>query len=299
MAYLFLILTIFTSQHVMASSCCGQSPASFTVLSLDQRFSLSSAVSYTKSIGRIYEESDEFYIWSDKTREVHRTSINLAGSLGNRQQGFIKVNLLNGHYSDSFESGKSSKLSDTLVGYTFEALPEYTFSYWKPIIYLTAFLNIPTGHSIFDQNSLSEGTEVTGHSQWGVGAGITLKKVYFPYTLTLQVRTIELLEKQFTRTRVSSFYDHSVALLINYASNLWNLQFNSGLTWTSLSPKTLAPSQVRSGGSQSFNVLLGLQKSITENWVGGVSYSDQTLVGPAFNSLLNKSLSISFNYNQF
>ncbi len=295
---LILVLNIYTLQ-AYSNSCCGQSPASFTILSLSQKLSVSTGVSYLSSQGRVYDNSDEFYLWNDKKREVRSFLLNVSSTLVDRHQVFINTSYLQGYYSDSFGVGYSTHLSDTLLGYSYEILPEYSFSYWKPKVFITAFLNVPTGRSIYDNNRLSEGADVTGHGLWGTGIGVTLRKVYFPWTITLQGRTLRLFSKEFESVRVSDFYDSSLAFLLNYSTRLWGLQFNTGLTFTHLSERRIEPVNVTSGVTQNFSVLGGVQRSISESWVAGINYSDQTLVGPAKNSILNRSLNINFNYNYF
>lgn len=297
--FLLILLSLFMSRPVLASSCCGQSPASFTVLSLNQRLSLSTGFSHLRSQGRVFNNSDEFFTWDNKKREVRALALNVASVPADRQQVFVNASLLQGQYVDSEENQQATSWSDTLVGYTYELLPEYSFSYWKPVVFATAFLSLPTGRSIYNKGGLSEGTDVTGHDQWGAGLGVTLKKVYFPWTLTLQGRSIQLFAEDFGAVRVSRFYDSSLAFLVNYASRWQALQLNGGVTFTHLSPRTIAPGNVTSGETQNFSVLAGVQKPISDSWAAGVSYSDQTLLGPAKNSILNRSLSFNFNFNYY
>lgn len=280
-----------------ANSCCGQSPASFTVLSLDQIVSVNTAYSYIESQGRMLN-SDEFYLWDSKKRRVHSLQLNIAGTIADRQQYFISTALLNGSYQDSRENGSAQHLNDTQLGYTYEILPEYSFSYWRPVVYLSLMANLPTGNSIYDESKLSEGADVTGHNQWGLGVGLTLRKVYFPLTLTFQTRTLRLFEKDFGNLQVSDFYDSSLALLANYATSFSNIALNLGVTTNHLSARTISPG----GTSQSLlnsTIILGLQKVFDDNWSAGLNYSDQTLVGPAKNSILNRTVTLNMNYNYF
>lgn len=306
MAHFLLISVLFIMSPVaLANSCCGQSPASYTVLSLNQRLSVSAGLSYLRSYGRyrpFANGQEGLEVWDDKKREVSSTIFNVASAFAPRQQVFVNASVLQGRYSDVTGVETATHLSDTLIGYSYEALPEYSFSYWKPVIFLTGFLNLPTGRSTYDMN-LSEGTDVTGHDQWGAGLGVTLRKVYFPLTITLQARSLQLFAKSFTDVAVSDFFDSSVAFLLNYSSRWWGLQWNTGLTFNHLSERTTqalpgAPvdtSQV----TQNFSLLVGVQRSISESWVAGLTYSDQTLVGPAKNSILNRSINLNFNYNYF
>ncbi len=298
MAYIFLIFSFLVlSNQAEANNCCGQSPASFTVLSQDQRLSLSAGFSYLRSQGRVYANSNEFFIWGDKKRDVRSLLLNIASVVSGRHQVFLNTAFMEGQYVDQLESGRSTNQADTLVGYSYEVLPEYNFSYWKPLVYLTAFVNLPTGNSIYEEGTLSEGADVTGHNQWGVGIGLTAIKTYYPFTVTLQARTIRLFAREFSTVEVSDFYDSSLALLGNYVSRLWGLSFSSGITFNHLSERRLLPSGVTSDVTQNFTVLAGIQRPISNSLNLGINYADQTLIGPAKNSILNRSITINFNYN--
>lgn len=298
MARVLLILIIsFTSYPLYANSCCGQSPASFTVLALDQKLSVNAAYTYTDSQGRVFN-NDDFYIWSSRKRQVQSLQMNIASTVADKQQIFITSSFLNGQYKDGVESASAQHWSDTQVGYNYEVLSEYSYSLWRPIIYASLLANIPTGKSIYDDSSLSEGTDVTGHNQWGAGLGLTVRKVYFPLTITLQARSLRIFAKTFDGLRVSDFFDNSAAVLLNYATRFDNVSINLGLTTNQLSARTLSTGTT-SGTMQNTTVLAGLQKPIGENWAVGLNYSDQTLLGPAKNTLLNRSLTFNLNYNYF
>lgn len=298
MVRFLLIGFLFFSSKTFANSCCGQSPTSFPILALEQKLSVTTAYSLVESQGRVFNTGD-FYIWDNKKREIQALRVNFASSLASRHQIYASTSLMRGYYSDSLASEHSQNLSDSQIGYSYEVLPEYSFSYWKPIIYLSALLNIPTGKSIYDGVPLSEGAGVTGHNQWGTGLGLTLRKVYFPLTLTLQIKSLKIFSKTFEKVRVSDFYDNSLALLFNYATNFEQVAINLGLTATYLTPRQIYPAQVTSGSMQNTTLLVGVQKVFTDAWSAGLNFSDQTLLGEARNTILNKTYSLNISYNYF
>ncbi|MEO0335648.1 MAG: hypothetical protein AAF202_04610 [Pseudomonadota bacterium] len=271
---------------------------------MGQKLSATASAVYLRSIGRVYNQSDEFIEWDSKTREVRALQLNVAAALSERSQVFLATGFLEGSYEDRAEQGTTSHMSDTLFGYTYEVLPEHTFSYWKPKVHVTAMVNAPTGHSIYDEGHLSEGADVTGHNQWGGGLGLTATKVYFPWTLVLQGRVLSLQPRTFDAVEVGQFFDSSVSLLAQYASRWQGLVLLTGLTRLHLSSRTVTPvsgvgSSVSSEESENWAVIVGAQKSVNENYQLGLVYSDQTLVGPARNSILNRSLSLTVNFNTF
>ncbi|MCB0421611.1 MAG: hypothetical protein KDD61_11480 [Bdellovibrionales bacterium] len=296
--FLIFLLNILPAK-VIASSCCGQGPSSFLVLSGSQRYVVSTSLTYSDSLGRVADTDKVLTYWEKKSRSVQNLSISIGGTLRDRHQWFALTSLQKGTYRDSIESGTSVHLGDTILGYTYEALPEYRFSYWKPIVYLSPIVNLPTGHSIYDEAKLSEGADVTGHNQWGAGIGLTLKKVYFPWTLSLQFKSLYLFPKQFRNIEVSGFTDNSVAFMTSFASRFYELTVNLGLTMTHLSPRSLEGFDIRSDASKSYTAMFGAQKSLTDRWTIGASFSDQSLIGPAENTLLNRSISFFTSLNYF
>ncbi len=300
MERLFLIILIlcFETSYVFANSCCGQSTSSYSVLSMGQRLSVSTGVSLVNSVGRIFA-SDQFYEWENKKREVRSVALNLSGVVFEKHQVFLSTNYQEGTYKDEFGSGSTNHFSDTLLGYSYELLSEYEFSYWKPVINISALINLPTGHSIYDENRLSEGADVTGHRQWGLGVGVTVKKVYHPLAITLQGKVLRLFSREFNTTKVSHFYDSTFSLMLDYSTNLWGIIMSTGINYNHLSAKKIEPANIFSDESQNFAFVLGMQKSLENNWTLGLNYSDQTLIGPAKNSILNRTTTFNVNYNYF
>lgn len=295
--FLILLLNLLDMPIAYGNSCCGQSPSSFPVLALNQKVSVNTAISMIESQGRIFN-SDQFYVWNDKTRQVQALQLNIAGTVSDHQQYYINTSLMQAQYKDALENETANHLSDTQLGYTFEVLPEYHFSYWRPVVYVSLLANLPTGKSIYDDSRISEGTDVTGHNQWGAGLGLTLRKVYFPLTLTFQTRSLRLFAKNFNGLSVSDFYDTSLALISNYNTPYQQISVNLGLTTQYLSAREIGPGYT-SDRVQNATVLIGLQKTFSDAWTAGINYSDQTWVGPAKNSILNRTLTLNLNYNYF
>ncbi len=295
----FTLLLIFLSLPlaVQASSCCGQSSASYTVLFLKQKLSTSLGASYTDTQGRVKSGSKDFTVWSkEKKSERQALSFNGAYAVSERNQFFVAASFLSSVYEDSFGSDEGSSLSDVLLGYSFEARPEYIYSRWKPVVYVSALVNLPTGTSPYDTKAaLSEGAGVTGHDQFGTGLGLTLRKVLVPVTVLTQFKVMRIFGKDFGANTVSGFYDSSASAMLTYGSSFWGLGFSTGLTWAHLSGRRL--NGLKAESSRSVTSIFSIQKVISEGLSASVSYSDQTLLGSPVNTLLNKVYSFNLSYN--
>lgn len=297
---LIALIFLLSTSRSLASSCCGQSPTSYLVLYQHQKYSISPSLVYTQSLGRVYGDSEDFYVWPDnKKRTVQTLNLNAAVSLNEASQVFITTGYLMSRYQDQNGSASTGNLSDTLLGYSYEVLPEYTYSPWKPTLYVSALVNLPTGHSIYDQIKLSEGADVTGHNQWGGGLGLTARKVLFPFTLVVQGKVLRLLKKDFGTVEVSGFYDTSVASFLTYATRWWDISFTAGVTWNQMSSRQLSTSATSSGSSQVSTVVASVQKPINDDVSLSFAVSDQTLIGNPQNTLLNRSYTMNISYNYF
>jgi hypothetical protein len=296
---LSLLMMVIGPTRALASSCCGQTPTSYLVLYRHQKYSLSPSLGYTQSLGRVYESKD-FNVWSkDKQRTVQTMNLNAAVSLGESSQFFASSGYLAATYTEQGASSSAGHFSDTQVGYSYELLPEYTFSPWKPVIFISALVNLPTGHSIYDRNELSEGSDVTGHDQWGAGLGMTARKVVFPFTLVLQGKVLRLLDKDFGTVRVSGFFDSSLAGFATYATRLWDISFTGGLTYNELTSRRLSTIAQPSAPTKVTTVIFSVQKPISDAVSMSFAVSDQSLLGSPQNTLLNRSYNMNISYNYF
>lgn len=294
------ILAFLFSLAAQANSCCGQNPASFLVLSSEQKLNLNMDYSFADSQGRVANDGS-YTLWKSKKRTLQSMHWDIASSLYSRLQLFVSTALIRGTYADSLGQDSSQHWSDTQIGTTYEVLPEYSFSWWKPRVFFSAIANLPTGHSIYDKNNLSEGADVTGHNQWGVGGGLTLKKVYFPLSVTLQLKSIKIFSRRFDRIEVGDFYDNSLAFMLQYATPFQDLGINldAGITMSQLTARKIEPADVTTGVTQSVTLLMGFQKVITDEWNVGFHYADQTWMGPARNTVLNQTYTMGLNFNYF
>lgn len=294
MALLFLVFSFLSH----GNSCCGQTPSSFPLLHQHEALWVSSSFSQSQALGRVYNDSNAFYIWdSSKKRTLSNLQFSIGRVFEERHQFFLTSSLIRGQWQDTFGQSTSHHFSDTQVGYSYEILPEYTYSPWKPVIFLSAILNIPTGKSIYDGSSLSEGTDVTGFNQWGAGAGLTARKVLFPFTLLTQVRWLRLLPKQFPVGEVSTFNDFSTSAFATYSLREWGVNVTGGLSWSYLSSRTVQNLNIQSQPAEVSSVILSLQKVLSEQYSVGIAYSDQSLVGRPRNTLINQTYSVNINYN--
>lgn len=292
------LVVLFYPLSALTNSCCGQAISQLPILFDHQSIQTVTSISQTETLGRVFDGPD-FYVWSKKDRTSTNFNFSTSIQITDNKQFFISGAYHNTFFADINSNNNAKNFSDTLTGYSYEFLPEFTYSPVKPQGFVSFLLNIPTGHSIYDKNLLSEGTDVTGHNQWGIGAGLSLRKVFFPLSIIFQSRTLYLLERQFTYTKVLNFFDISNSLFFNFATNFWDISISLGLIRNDLSPKTISASTTKSMGSSVTSLIFVLQKIVNDNISFSLSYSDQSFLGSPKNTLLNKTVSFSVALTKF
>lgn len=298
MARILLVsIFFFITTKALASSCCGQSNSGVPLLSMGQEFFLSSSLSHSESMGRVYS-GEEFFVWDGKQRSQQSLSLNSAAMINDRSQWAFTTAVVTGSFTDNNQSSSRTHLADSSLVYTYEVLPEYEYSKWKPVVYLSGLINLPTGNSIYSESNLSEGADVTGFDQWGAGFVLSLKKAYFPLQIISQFKVLKLFGRAFDQVRVSDFIDSSASLQLSYASSFYQLSFLTGLSYSQLSERRISPGS-RSEKSESTSVNLGIQRSFANETAISLNYSDQTWLGKPQNTLLGKSISLNFQKNYY
>lgn len=278
-----------------ASSCCGQSPSSFLVLRNYQTWFSGFTYGYTQTLGRLHSDGKAFYIWPEEKKQItHSLGLNVAHSFYDHWQWNLKTSYLQRAYEDGGGSEQASGWGDSLVSFTYEILPLYTYSPWKPLVYLSFFLNIPTGHSPYEGELSEEGTSVTGYGQWGEGLGVTLFKVFGQSKATLQWKSMYYNQERFSETVVSNFFENGFFAQWSISTPLLSTELSLGYRWSELGKRNV--DGIPSENSLSNAIELGLSRSIYENYFLSFNFSDETLLGRSRNTLLGRNYAATFSY---
>lgn len=298
------MLFLLTPTHkAQASSCCGGSPTSFMVPLNSETLSLNLSNSYIDGIGRAFKNNSDIVNWSSKRRTIN--ALNFSGSyllserLSLAGHGGFHFSRFNSEQQQATQTDQQP--TDVLLSLNYEALPEYTYHPYKPKIFTSLFLNLPFGQSIFEPGTLSEGVNVTGHSLWGAGAGVTLYKAWFPFMINQQFKFLQLFSDELGGQSISSYYDFSTSTRLTYALTR-SLNIFTGVTWAYISKRTVnsiilkgVSNSLEALSSQSTTVSFGSSYSLNDQVNLSLSYADQTLIGLPRNVVLNRTYTFNVN----
>ena len=288
------------SKTVYASSCCGGSPAAFHLPKNNQFVSFNLNYSQINTVGRVFQENENFIEWTTKKRLLDVLGFSLSYMPTDRWSVGLQSSFLFSKYKDTFGTLKDQNWGDSIFTLNFEALPEYTYHRYKPKVFTSLIVNAPTGRSIFEEDVLPEGANVTGHKLWGLGLGLSLYKTWSPYQLNLQTRALHIFSGEINKQRISDYLDISSSL--RFSRFLFKWAFVLGLDWSYISKKErssfeLISENLQALSSQKTASVFGINYVLNKGSTLSLTYSDETLLGQARNTLLNRTLSLNINQN--
>lgn len=301
--FFLMIASLSTTIEVFAASCCGGSPTSFLVPLNSEAIVVNVSNSYINGVGRAFQNNSDLVKWSEKERTIN--ALDLSGSflIGER----FSVSGHGGIHFSQFKSdqqnsnSRDQQMTDLLLSVNYELLPEYTYHPYKPKIFTSLFLNLPSGQSVLEPGTLSEAANVTGHSLWGTGAGITLYKSWYPFILNQQLKFLYLFSEKLGGAKISDYYDFSSSTRFTLAFNR-SINGFVGVSWAYISKRNVnsfilknVSNSLVALSSQSTTVNLGVSYSLSENLNLSIAYSDQTLLGLPRNVVLNRTYNINLN----
>lgn len=297
------VLALTISDRTWASACCARNSAAPNLIVGDDRaqFNLGLAVG-----GVVAEATSEgaAIFGSPQASDWLRT-YRLDGTilLSDRWQvglglAFVDHDVAQGELSDS-----GSSFGDTRLSLGYEFLPAWTYSPWKPQGFLFAVITLPTGRSIFEQQGLLAG-DVTGNGFYSLSCGAFFLKRFGHWD------TFAVSEVHYSLPR--AFQDSHGFEFQAYPGFGGSAGAGGGVSpgggavrlGLRIQPRLDQPQLIPAFHRQDMRAEvamtcdLGVDMSYLLNPTNTVwlSFVDQTLLGPAMNSNLNRILSVNYQH---
>ncbi len=278
------------SHWATAAGCCGGGSSLASLITNDDKIQFRAYFDQSEVVAT-NDASGLSHFPSDGSTDTSRTlKLGANSLLSDRLQYGINIPLTQRRLSDGITSRSSNyNVGDIQSTLAFEAVPERLYNVWKPRVYLFLQNTWPTGKSLFTSKDPIF-LDVTGRGLYTLSLGTLLTKSWGPWDCSLQVSGTNYFSRKDASTLLSkNFLGTEGSFDIGYSppfnSQSWRIGANVGHKIEFSSP-TL---QRRS--------LLGLQltKMWGQLWTTHLSFSDQSLLGPAKNTTLSRSLGISIS----
>ncbi len=287
----------------MAAPCCAGSNAVPALITGDEAQNLSLGVSYGETIGNAPGAGEGLPVFRDNlsNQETKKTlTFNYARLLdGDRLQAGASVPLVMNSLRTGGQSASSTELGDISLTAGYETLPEWEYSEWKPRVFSFFQTTLPTAKSTYESlEPLS--TNVGGMGQFQMAIGSLAIKRWSNWDSNLVFKASRIFGRSFSGglagpVTLGSSWGLAASVGVGYS---FFERFRAGL---SLAPDYQSPVAVVTDSTSgltsqrlvwnsgiSLTYLIGSDDSLILN------YNDQTRIGPAINTALLRTASLSF-----
>ncbi len=283
--------------------CCSSGAAAPAIVSGDDLAQISLGISRGSVIGDAPDQGIPIFRAPTNSEITQTLRVDSALMLSDRFQCGLGVPLIQRSVRDTKSSTHATRLGDIALTLAHETLPEWSYSQWKPKGITFAQLTLPTGKSIYDSQTISP-VEMTGKGFYSVAFGEIFTKTFRRFDIFLipeihysLTRTFEAyaLENSIT---VSPRFGGSLAFGMAYSPASSDFRFGLRIQPTYNEGKII---QSETGSrvarhQQSCDIGVDVAYWVNSNWSALLAYTDQTLLGPAVNTNLSRTVSLGLQH---
>ena len=288
--------------QVQAAPCCARSPAVPMIVMGDNQAQINLGSGFVNVVA----ETDDHGVpqfGSPADSESNLTyRIDFSGLISDRLQVGLTLNYLNHSVTNDYLGNTEWGWGDTRVNVAYEFLPVWKYSEWKPQGYVFSSLTVPTGRPIYYSQSdaatdvmgdgfftLSVGTLFTKRIEAWDGFIITELHYSLPREFSGEVETIQ----------VKPGFGGSMGIGFGWSPGEGPVRIGMRLQPRVDQAKIVPEIRSRIGSSPiislcDFGIDFAWMASQTQTLM--LSYTDQTLIGYAINSNLNRIYALNYQF---
>lgn len=236
---------------------------------------------------------------SSKDSEVSRTfRVEGAALLDDRLQLGASVPLVERSVFRSGTDSAATDIGDVRLNFAYESMPEWTYSAWKPKGYTFLQLVLPTGRSIHE-SALPGAADATGRGYFTAAVGSLFVKRWSRWDAFAIPEVHYSFARQFTPPggaepyQVIPGWGGSLALGLGWNADAIRAGFRIQPVYEQPRSILATSSSSRTSYQLTWDTGLDLSYLLNESWTVSCAYSDQTILGPAVNTTLSRTFSLS------
>jgi hypothetical protein len=292
MKFFFLLLFSFFSWQAHSASCCVANTSVPNLMILPSTWQQTFTVSSVRVIGDVDPKGKSTFRNSKNRETTNLARMDLAYSWTEKYQNGVSFRYQNKKRAFDGTDASDSGWSDLGL-----------FQAYQPIKYQRTWIfnstNIPTSNSVYDsQETFSVDAHGTGTYQTGLGIFHLVNFKSWDMVLSSEVH------HSFARSfgngqdqkEIGSFWGTSVSAGVGYIPWRSKMRYGLNLIPRLEGQKTVTINDEKQNSKQSlvWDTAFNVTYTINASYAVGVNYLDQTIFGPARNTLLNRSLSVLF-----
>ncbi len=297
----FVVFFGYNEQRAWSAPCCARSAAAPFLILTDDEAQIGLGVSAVDAVANVFEKAA--FRPSGRTDFTNQYRVDGALLLSDRLQMGLSAAMVGRFVGSTGNPENNLGFGDTRLSLGYEYLPAWNYSAWKPQGFLFSVVTLPTGRSKFELGSGDSKATVTGLGFYSVALGSIFLKRWNVIDGFIIVEAHYSLPRTF-----ATAYDPQVVVPGLGGSAGFGLGWSPGggnwrvglrvqprvdqVPTNNGIPEYLALPRVISSCDTGFDLsyMLGNSQTIM------MSYTDQTLLGYAANTNLNRVLALNFQH---
>ena len=291
---LLFLLSIVVSEVVHSAACCGGGANFPSLILSDDRAQIGLSAGSSIVIGDTNAVGRSVFRSSDDDEWINTLTLDGAVLIADRWQIGGSIPLAQRSRSTADALATDWGLADNSLTLGYEAIPEFTYSRWKPRGFLYFQLTFPTGGNIYSATK-PFAVDARGRGFYTLSLGTFLIKTWGAWDTSFRIAINRSLNRNFAAADGSTIaihpgFDLGAAIATGYSPQQSDWRF--GIT---LNPAYTAKTNV--GRSKLvWTSSLEANRLVAQQWALGLVFNDQTLIGPAKNTSLERGIAVSCRY---
>ncbi len=296
MKFIFLLTFILSSQVLHASSCCGGGSSSSLIITGDNIEEWNLGMSYRNDLGQT--DNLGWASFHNDGITDHQSALNFQyqRQIIEQFQLAAKSSLIQKTIEKQNRKEVKNGLGDLELQASFEFLPEFTYSAYKPRGFVYSKLSIPNSRSLYDSKSAIY-SDVRGSGLYSISIGSFFLKRFASTTLKAGLEAQHLFGRSFDQSHLNDYNKIILPLGITYSFDPMPISLGFNSTWNYQTKKQLT-GEINTTSSKEYFWELGtfINWTVNREETWGITYSDSTLVGKNINSPLYRSFSLNYTH---
>jgi len=294
-ALFFIALAATPSQ---AAPCCSGASSLPSLITGDDQAQMSFGASQGQVIGDAPNEGTPIFRSSSDFETSQILRLDGAYRFLDRFQGGLGIPFIRRSRNIGGNSPSASGIGDVTLDIAYEALPEWSYSPWIPHGFIFLQSTLPTSPSVLDSSDPYL-LDARGRGFFSLALGGALLKVFGNFDFALSAEW----HRSFARamdigdgTTAEVIPGYGGSALLGAGVSPWSGPVRFGM---SLSPifeqgiQTEGQAPTSSASQLVWNTSFSLGYAILKDYSASLIYTDQTLMGPAKNVSLSRTVAVS------
>lgn len=282
-------LFVFCAKAVYASACCSGGANLPSIILNDDRWSLRNVISNSFVVGDVRRDGKSVWRSSSTNEQLTSLTSSFVYRIGDRWQTGLRIPFRQRRISSETSWGISD-VSSTLV---FEPWPLYTYSSWRPRFFMIGGMSFPTGTSTYETSDPRLNSYGSGFYSPSLSLIFSRNFIRWDYVIYGEARY--QFSRKFDGQEVDPGWIFGGKIGGGYSFLKFRVGASAGPSYEQ--EKIFSETQSRQGEKLVWDTQLDFSYLITDRWSSSLSYNDQSLLGPARNVSLERSLALGLTYH--